>query len=194
MNNLKTIIRILVSLVSDPSGTWDALSKADSDDAKPAAMFHSFYYPLLGIVVMVLFLCEGFRGAAESETFSVQVGMTHMVPILVAYFVGPYLSLFAIKLALEKYFLVPNPDKVRLELFVFYCTGYLLSLEILFALIPSIQFFKFFSIYLFYITWCASSTYERVETGHRWKFTLFSFFVLWFSPWILSKAIGYVQS
>ena len=119
--------------------------------------------------------------------------MTQMVPVLVAYFIGPYLALILIKQVLVNLFDLPNPDKDRLIIFVFYSTSFLIALEMLMAVFPAIRFFQFIALYLVYITWNGSHTYIRVAEKRRWLFGFVSFLVIFFSPSFVQHLLQFLQ-
>lgn len=194
MNQIKYIVRFLISLISEPEQTWNYLATEGTKESKPDYMLWNYYYPLLGFMSLVLFVFAGLRGPADSDaSFDIQYGMTQMVPVLVAYFVGPYLALLLIKQALVNIFELPNPDKDRLMNFVFYCTSFLMALEMLMAVFPAIRFFQFIALYLVYITWNGSHVYIRVEERRRWLFGFLSFLVIFFSPSIIQHLLQFLQ-
>lgn len=193
MLKLKYIFRILVSLVTNPSETWSYLSTADSAETKTEYMFRNFYYPLLGIMSVIVLISNGFTMSLEDESFSLQQGMTQMVPVLVAYFVGPYLSQSALKFILRFGFHLPDPDKTRLTLFIFYCTGFLMAVESIIAIFPGIQFLMFFRLYVVYLTWSASSNYIAVSETRRWMFGFTSALVLASVPFLIKGFLQMVQ-
>lgn len=193
MLKLKYIFRILVSLVTNPSETWSYLSTANTSEAKTEYMFRNFYYPLLGIMAAIVLVSNGFSMSLEDENFSLQQGMIIMVPVLVAYFVGPYLSQSFLRVLLRFFFHLSDPDKKRLTLFVFYCTGFLMAVECVIAILPGIQFLMFLRLYIVYLTWSASSNYIPVSETRRWMFGFVSALVLFSIPFIVKSFLHAVQ-
>lgn len=156
-------------------------------------MLQHFYYPLLGFMSLVIFFFAGMRGDGTGEGFDFQIGMMRMVRVLVAYFVGPYLAYLLIRESLEVIFKFPNPDKERLMNFVFYCTGFLMALEMLMAVFPAIRYFQFIAVYLVFITWNGSHTYIRVDERKRWLFGFLSFLIIFFSPGVIYQVLKFLQ-
>ena len=193
MTQFKYIVKFLIALITQSEQAWNYLSNAEIKESKPDYMLWNYYYPLLGFMSLVVFLCAGWRGPNPEVSFDFQHGMTQMVPILVAYFVGPYLALILIKQALVVLFDLPNPDKNRLINFVFYSTSFLMALEMLMAAFPAFRFFQFIALYLVYITWNGSHTYIRVEEKRRWLFGFVSFLVIFFSPSIIQHLLQFLQ-
>jgi len=180
-------------MISQPDELWNKLIKSETEESKPEFMQRNYYYPLLGIMALVVFVCAGLRGPESDTPFDIQHGMTKMVPVLVAYFVGPYLALFLVKEGLIHFFGLPNPDKARLSNFVFYSMSFLMALEMVLAVFPAILFFRFIALYLIYITWNGSHTYIRVEERRRWIFGFYSAVVIYFSPGVIETVLERLQ-
>ncbi len=193
MTQFKDIVTFLISLISQSDQAWNYLATAEAKESKPDYMLRNYYYPLLGIMSLVVFIFAGLRSPDPEVNFDFQYGMMQMVPILVAYFVGPYLALMLIKQVLILLFELPNPDKDRLTNFVFYSTSFLMALEMLMAAFPAIRFFQFIALYLVYITWNGSHTYIRVAEKKRWLFGFVSFLVIFFSPSLIQHLLQYLQ-
>ncbi len=183
----------MISLISQSDQAWNYLANAETKESKPDYMLRNYYYPLLGFMSLVVFICAGLRSPDSETEFDFQYGMIQMVPILVAYFVGPYLALILIRQVLINLFELPDPDKVRLTNFVFYSTSFLMALEMLMATFPAIRFFQFIALYLVYITWNGSHTYIRVAEKKRWLFSFVSFVVIFFSPSIIQHLLQFLQ-
>lgn len=192
MNQFKYIVKFLIALTTQSEQTWNYLANTETKESKPSYMLWNYYYPLLGIMSLVIFIFAGRRGNPETS-FDFQYGMTEMVPLLVAYFVGPYLAMNLIKLALVNLFELPNPDKDRLTNFVFYSTSFLMAIEMLMAIFPAFRFFEFIALYLVYITWNGSHTYIRVAEKRRWLFGFVSFLVIFFSPSLIQHLLQFLQ-
>ena len=193
MNQFKYIVKFLIALISQSDQAWSYLATAETKESKPDYMLWNYYYPLLGFMSLVIFLCAGSRNPSPEVSFDFQYGMTKMVPVLVAYFIGPYLALILIKQVLVHLFELPNPDKNRLIIFVFYSTSFLVALEMLMAVMPAIRFFQFIALYLVYITWNGSHTYIRVAEKRRWLFGFVSFLVIYFSPSVVQHLLQFLQ-
>lgn len=195
MNQLKYIIRILISLLTRAEETWRYLDVTTSDEAKPDYQQHNFHYPLLGFMSLCILTFGGLYAAGEETSFDLQHGMTGMVPVLVAYFIGPYLSLAVVKWVLSwSLFEKVNIEKEKLTLFVFYVTGFLMAMEIAVALVPSIQFVKLFRIYIVYITLTGAVNYLHVDPTKEWVFGFLSAFIIFICPtviiWMLTTLQG----
>ena len=156
-------------------------------------MMWNYFYPLLGFMSLVIFLFAGWRSPNPEVSFDFQYAMTKMIPVLVAYFLGPYLALVLIKLTLIHIFELPNPDKDRLTNFVFYSTSFLMAIEMLMAVFPAIRFFEFIALYLIYITWNGSHIYIRVAEQRRWLFGFMSFLIIFFSPSLIQHLLEFLQ-
>ncbi|MBO4754828.1 MAG: hypothetical protein J5543_09550 [Bacteroidales bacterium] len=193
MTQFKYIVKFLIALITQSEQAWNYLATAETKESKPDYMLWNYYYPLLGFMSLVIFICAGSRGPNPELSFDFQHGMTQMVPILVAYFVGPYMAMILIKQTLVNLFDLPNPDKDRLTNFVFYSTSFLMALEMLMAAFPAFRFFQFIALYLVYITWNGSHTYIRVEEKRRWLFGFVSFLVIFFSPSIIQHLLQFLQ-
>jgi len=193
LNQFKYIVKFLIALITQSDQAWSYLATADAKESKPDYMLWNFFYPLLGFMSLVVFLFAGWRGPDPAVRFDFQYGMTQMVPVLVAYFVGPYLALALIRQMLITLFHLPHPDKNRLTNFVFYSTSFLMALEMLMAAFPAIRYFQFIALYLVYITWNGSHTYIRVEERRRWLFGFMSFLVIFFSPRVIQHLLQFLQ-
>ncbi len=191
MDKAKYIVKYLISLVTRPEQTWLYLAQGEVPESKPQHMHTNYYLPLLGFMSLWLFLAAGMGG---EETFSLQEGMTSMVPAAVAYFVGPYLAMFLLReLLATSYFKLKQPDNDRLQLYVFYSTSYLMLVEMAASLLPTIAFVRLAAYYLIYITWTGASTMIRVEEHRRWIFGFFAFLVIYFSPSVVIRILQFMQ-
>lgn len=190
MQKLKYIVKYLILMISEPEKFWDFLAKGKSEMSKVDFMQSSIFLPMLGVMSLAIFLISGVAGEGF---FDLQHAMTYMVPRLVAFFVGPYIAMFLLKESLPAFFGVPVPDRDRLQLYVFYSTGFLMLIEVLIALVPSIKFLQLASYYLIYITWCGAYTLIRVEEKRRWVFGLVAFLVIYFAPSLVKDLLVYLQ-
>ena len=193
LNQFKYIVKFLIALITQSDQAWSYLANAETKESKPAYMLWNYFYPLLGIMSLVIFLFAGWRSPNPEVSFDFQYGMTKMVPVLVAYFVGPYLAMMLIKTMLVNIFDLPHPDKDRLTNFVFYSTSFLMAIEMLMAVFPAFRFFEFIALYLVYITWNGSHTYIRVAEKRRWLFGFMSFLVIFFSPSLIQHLLQFLQ-
>ncbi len=193
MEQAKYIVKFLILLISHPQDLWVYLSSDDVAESKPEYVQQHFFLPLLGFMALVIFLCEGFHGAVGDATFDLQQGMKQMVPCLVAFLVGPYLAQMLLKATLERLYRMPHPSKDRVHLFVFYSTSFLMVLEMLLAFIPSIRFFSFIVIYLFYITWTGGTTIIRIEERRRWVFGFVAAVIIYFSSHLFISIVQRMQ-
>lgn len=190
MQKLKYIVKYLIPMISEPEQFWDFLAKEKNDMSKVDFMLSNIFFPMLGVMSLAVFLIAGLSGEGF---FELQRAMTYMVPRLVAFFVGPYIAMFLLKESLSAFFGVPVPDRDRLQLYVFYSTGFLMVIEVLVALVPSIKFLQLASYYLIYITWCGAYTLIRVEEKRRWMFGLVAFLVIYFAPSLIKDLLILLQ-
>lgn len=191
MDKAKYIVKYLISIVTRPEQTWEYLAKGEVNESKPQYMQTNYYLPLLGFMSLFIFLMAGLH---NEDGFSLEAGMTQMVPALVAYFLGPYLAMFILREILPlKYFNVQNPDQDRLQLYVFYSSSYLILVEMAAALIPTITFVRLAAYYLIYITWSGAYTLIPVEDKRRWIFGLLSFFAIYLSPAVVTRILEFMQ-
>lgn len=191
MDQVKYIIKYLISLVTQPEQTWLYLAKGEVNESKPQYMQTNYYLPLLGFMSLFLFLAAGFG----TETgFDLKVGMTSMVPAAAAYFVGPYLAMFLLReLLTSGFFKMQKPDHDRLQLYVFYSSSYLMLVEMAASLIPTIAFVRLAAYYLIYITWTGAHTMIRVEENRRWMFGFLAFAIIYFSPIVVIRILQFMQ-
>lgn len=177
-------------MTSEPEQFWGFLSKGKDPMSKTDFMQSNIFLPLLGVMSLAIFLIAGLSGEGF---FDLQHAMTYMVPRLVAFFAGPYIAMFLLKEMLPAFFKMPSPDRDRLQLYVFYSTGFLMLVEVFVALIPSIKFLQLASYYLIYITWSGSFTLIRVEEKHRWVFGFVAFLVIYFAPSLIRDFVVFMQ-
>lgn len=193
MEQTKYIIKFLLMLISHPQDLWEYLTDPEVSESKPEYVQEHYYLPLWGFMSLVIFLCEGFYGATGDSSFDLQIGMKQAVPYMVAFLVGPFLAMLLLRLLLVHAYDVKHPSKDRLHLFVFFCTSFLMALEMLLAFIPSIRFFWFIVVYIVYLTWTGSTTIIRVEEKNRWMFGFLSAVVIYFSSHIFISLIQKMQ-
>lgn len=194
MNQFKFILQMLVSLIFHPQQTWQYLAAIEDERTKSEYVQRNYYLPLLGFMSLVIFLCAAIYRDGTSRTFDLQVGMTQMVPMLVGFFFGPYLTIFILRHLLVRFFGMPNPDNDRLHLFVFYSTSFLIALQMLIALMPSMRFLIFVNLYLIYITWEASIVFVRVNENRRWTFCFVSALLIFSCSMLMVNLLTYMQS
>lgn len=191
MDKANYIVKYLISLTTQPEQTWLYLAKGEVNESKPQYMQTNYYLPLLGFMSLFVFCTAGFGG---EDGFSLEAGMKSMVPVLVAYFVSPYIAMFVLKELLPtQYFKMQNPDNDRLHLYVFYSTSYLMLVEMAASLLPSLSFIRLAAYYLIYITWTGSHTMIRVEEHRRWIFGFLSFVIIYASPSIVIWILQFMQ-
>lgn len=194
MEQAKYIVKFLLMLISHPETLWEYLTSGEEvEESKPDYMQQHFYLPLLGFMALFIFLCEGFHGAEGDAMFNLQFGMKQMVPCLVAFLVGPYLAQLLIKMLLEIHYKVPNPNKEHTHLFVFYCTSFLIALEMLLAFIPSFRYLSIIVFYIVYLTWTGSTTIIKVDEKHRWVFCVLSALIIWVSSYLVMHIVQRMQ-
>ena len=193
MHQFKYVIQFLIPLITQPAQAWQYLVETDTDRSRPDQMQRNYYLPMLGFMSLVVFLCSAYHRVDTRMTFDVQYGMTEMVPLLVGYLVGPYVTVLLLRPLLVHWFDLPDPDHDRLHLFVFYSTSFLVALEMLVAIIPGIRFFSFIFIYLVYITFSGSESYVRVPHYKRWMFGIVSFLVIYFVPKLIIHLLQKMQ-
>lgn len=177
-------------MTSGPEQFWGYLAKGKDPMSKPDFMQGNIFLPMLGLLALLLFLIAGISGEG---VFDLQHAMTYMVPRVVAFFVGPYIAMFLLKELLPAFFNMPNPDRDRLQLYVFYSTGFLMLVEVFVALVPSIKFLQLAGYYLIYITWSGAYTLIRVEEKRRWLFGFVAFLVIYFSPSLIKEFVLLMQ-
>lgn len=177
-------------MISSPEQFWSYLAKGKDDMSKSDFMQSNIFLPLLGVMALAIFLIAGLSGQGP---FDLQHAMTYMVPRLVAFFVGPYIAMFLIKEVLPAFFHVPAPDRNRLQLYVFYCTGFLMLVEVFVTMVPSIKFLQFANYYLIYITWSGAYTFIRVEEKRRWVFGFMAFVIIYFAPSLIKDFVVFMQ-
>lgn len=190
MNQLKYICQTLLALILQPEETWQRLAKSRGPETQPEEVQKDFFLPLLGYMSLIVFVCAALRGQG---TFDYQLGMKSTVPVLIAYFMGPFLSIMLLNLTLTNIIQMPHPDKNRVQVYVYYCTSFLMVAEVLLALIPSVKFFKFIILYLLYITFGGSVTFIRVPQDRRWFFGIIAFALIWSCPWVISALMHRLQ-
>ena len=193
MEQARYILRFLILLISHPQQLWEYLTTDGVEESKPDYVQRKYFFPLLGFMALVIFLCEGFHHASPDTAFDLQFGMTKMVPCLVAFLVGPYLAMMLLKELLVRFYKMSHPNSARIHLFVLYSTSFLMALEMLLAFIPSIRFFSFIVVYLIYITWTGSTSIIRIQEHHRWVFGFLSAVIIYFSSHLLITIIEHMQ-
>lgn len=173
---------------------WQYLDKSRGAETRPDEMQKDYFIPFLGWMSLIVFLCAAFRSPDSAISFDYQYGMKQMLPLLIAYFLGPLLAVMVINMALKNWLMAgTTPDKDRVQIFVFYCTGFLMALEILVAFVPSFKFFSLIFIYLVYITFSATSNYIRVSHRRRWMTGFVSFVAIWGCPNMIILLMHKVQ-
>lgn len=184
MQQLKYIIKYLLSLLNEPEQTWKYLKDGDVKEAKLDYMQTNYYLPMMGVVAVCLFLMAGW-----GKTFNIEHAMKTAVSFVAGFFLAPYLA----SVLLEKTYgriMKYTFDKDRLQLFVGYSLSFLMLVRLFSASFPHIKFLTFCSLYIVYIIWCAADVYVGIGEKDRWKFTTTAFFEIWLSPIIIEKLMS----
>lgn len=184
MQQVKYIIKYLLSLVSEPEQTWKYLSEGDVDESKPDYVQTNYYLPLMGGVALGIFILVGW-----GIDFNIEKAMKGVVIFLAAYFAGPFLATAILRQVNRKAFKIELAED-KLQVFVAYCMGFLMIIQLLSAAFPTVKFISFSALYLFYIVWCASDMFFGITENNRWKFSALGFFIMWIAP----KVIEYIMS
>lgn len=180
MLQFKYILKYLISLVVNPEQTWQFLANQEGQESKADYMQRNYYFPMWGVIAICLFLLKGF----STEEFSFEVAMKSAVSFMLSYFAGLYLAAFLLRLAFEWCWGILL-DKERLQVFVGYAMSFLMAVDLLMSLMPSISFVAFVNLYLVYIVWCATISYLGVEENRRWSSTFLISAVVFCSPWLI---------
>lgn len=184
VQQLKYILKYLLSLINEPEQTWNYLKDGDVDESKPDYMQNNYYLPMMGVVALLLFLMKGW-----GTPFDIEHAMKTVVSFLAAFFLSPYLASFLLNQTYGRMKQMEF-DKDKLQIFVGYCLSFLMLVNLFSASFPTIKFLTFCSLYLFYIIWCASDVFMGIEEKERWKFTAIAFFMIWLSPIIIEKLMS----
>ena len=187
MQQLKYILKYILSLLNEPEQTWKFLTEDDVDEAKLEYMQTNYYLPMMGVVAVLLFFLAGW-----GDPFSIERAMKQAVSFVAAFFVSPYLASFVLNQACEKLIGV-SFNREKLQVFVAYSLSFLMTVDLLKATFPHIKFLAFFALYMFYIVWCASDGYFGLAERNRWKFTSISFFVIWLSPILVTRIMTFMM-
>ena len=184
MQQLKYIIKYLLSLINDPEQTWKYLKDGDVDEAKHEYMQNNYSLPLMGVVTLFLFLKTGW-----GDRFDIETAIKAATSFAAAFFVGPILANVLMR---QTYGRMMNFtfDNEKLNLFIGYSLSFLMLVRMFSASFPHIRFLTFCSFYLFYIIWCAADVYIGIGEKERWKFTVAAFFEIWLSPIIIEKLMS----
>lgn len=184
VQQLKYILKYLLSLINEPEQTWKYLKDGDVDESKPEYMQTNYYLPMMGVVAILLFLLRGW-----GSPFDMEHAMKAAVSFLAAYFLGPFLANVLLQKTYGK-MMNFSFDKDRLQVFIGYCMSFLMLVKLFSASFPHIKFLTFCALYVFYIVWSASDVYFGVAEKDRWRFTAVASFSVWLSPYIIERLMS----
>lgn len=184
MQQVKYIVKYLLSLVSEPEQTWKFLSEGDVDESKPDYVQTNYYLPLMGAIAVGMFILSGW-----GLSFDIEKAMKAAVNFLAAYFAGPFLAQAVVKIVNNKWFQI-NLTETKLNVFVSYAMSFLMVIQLFSAAFPTVKFIQFSALYLFYIVWCASDQFFGIIETNRWKFTTAGFFIIWASPKVIQMLMS----
>lgn len=196
MEQLKYILKYLLSIITNPDQTWSYLDDLDLPEAKLDYMQRNYYYPLLAVAsaAVLVFGCfyayDSLNNMAVQE--AVSTGMKAMVPFLVAYFVSPFIIVRLIK-EVSLWMDFGAFDSRKLEVFVGYAISYIIFIEVVCAVLPRIRLILYAAVYLVYIVWNASSLYLKVQEHHRWTFSVIVSGIIYFVPFVIEKLLQFIE-
>ena len=129
MQQLKYIIKYLLSLINDPEQTWKYLKDGDVDESKHEYMQNNYYLPLMGVVALFIFLKTGW-----GDRFDIETAIKAATSFAAAFFVGPILANVLMR---QTYGRVMNFkfDNEKLNLFIGYSLSFLMLVR-MFSAIP----------------------------------------------------------
>lgn len=184
VQQLSYILKYLLSLINEPQQTWNYLKDGDVDEAKPEYMQNNYYYPMLGVVALVIFLLKGW-----GSPFDIEHAMKAAVSFAAAYFLSTYLANIVLKQTCSR-FMGMTPDENKLQVFIGYCLSYLMLVDLVSAWFSHFKFLAFCALYLIYIIWYASDEYFGVNEKARWRFSAIAFFEIWLSPIVIERLMS----
>ena len=120
MQQLKYIIKYLLSLINDPEQTWKYLKDGDVDESKHEYMQNNYYLPLMGVVTLFIFLKTGW-----GDTFDIETAIKAATSFAAAFFIAPILANVLMR---QTYGKVMNFefDNEKLNLFIGYSLSFLM--------------------------------------------------------------------
>ena len=186
MQQIKYIIKYLLSLISEPEQTWQYLSVGDVDESKPDYVHSNYYLPLMGVIAVGIFLLSGL-----GLEFSIEKAMKAIVRFLSSYFAGPYFAVLILRILTKRWFSL-ELEEYKLQVFVYYSMSFLMLIQLFAAAFPNCRFSSISSLYLFYIIWCSADFFKDVMEHYRWKFSTVCFFVIWAAPRIIEYLISFM--
>ena len=178
MEQLRLIVKFFLSLVVNPEQTWQYLSDPSVREADVDYVQRNYYLPMMGAIAVVVFILTGIH----FEPFNLEHAMKASVAFLVAFFAGPYVAEFILQHFMVRFY-DTEPDKQRLQLFVYYTLSYEMGVQLVSRLMPSIRFADLLVVYLAYIVWCASAIFFGIEERRRLSFSIWTTVILFITHW-----------
>lgn len=184
MQQLKYILKFLLSLINESQQTWNSLKDENANESKLEYMQTNYYLPMMGVVALLIFVLVGW-----GSPFDIEHAMKDAVSFLAAFFLSPYLANVVLRKAFAKFMNITF-DKEKLQVFISYSLSYLMLVRLFTATFPHIKFLTFCSLYIFYIVWSASDVYMGVPEKNRWKFTAMASIAMLLSPIVVEEIMS----
>jgi hypothetical protein len=164
--NLKTSLKLIFSLISSPSSTWDELSIEPESSAKGD---NRFFYLLLIINFAACFVGNLLNGDNFPLVFSSLRAIIYAISIY-----GGYWTIYYILTEIIFNRFHVSLSKFKTNRLIYYSFVLFLTINILTALLPDILFFlKIGYIYTLYIVWEASGKFlPELNENDRSNFVL----------------------
>lgn len=195
MEQIKTIIKMLISLTTTPEQTWSYLAERRTDESDVEENQWHYYFPWLVIasaIVLVLNTLHAYSNDLDHESSAaVATGMRQMVPFLVSYFAAPYVTVALLR-ELYPFCMQFQIEKRRLEIFVRYAMSFVILVEVFCSLLSHIRLVTFVAVYLVYIVWAGAGSFARVNDKQRWMFTVITSSMIYLLPVLLSKLLYFL--
>lgn len=196
MEQLRFIIMIIKSLLSQPRETWMRLSDPNEKAHDSEYSFRTYYWPIMGVGALMIFILFGNGIMLRSkmtfdDPFSFEYAMKGMVNFTLSYFAGPTLASLVIgwacgKLAGMKF------DKNQLEVFVLYNMSILMLCDMFCALLPTFTFLAVLKLYMLYIMLEGVDNFMKIERA-RGFFSTLSALAIYFSPDVIHRILAFFE-
>lgn len=185
----KNIILTVFTLITNPGTAWRDLSTQGAEESRESFL-KRMVYPMLGVTVLVIFVCSMWSQRKFDDTFSqdVQDSLKEVIVVLASYFLGFYFALFVFEKGLSRFF-PEMEDRMKTFRFIGYNLCVLMAISIVVFLID-FTFLQFAPLYIAYVIWESAREYWGItDDNKRMTFVGATTLVMIGSPWIIRKLL-----
>lgn len=168
-----------------PGRMWSDLDENEGDVNIADKVVTTYYVPLMVLLSVCLFLCEGSHDGWLDFNFGAAIQM--VTKFCVIFFLLPICAGYVFREISSVWNLVPKQHQgERLQIYVHYCYSYLMLVAMLQQMLPGIKFVGMLTIYVVVIALNGVERYLKVDDSMVLSFTIVTSIIMGYSSLLLN--------